>query len=151
MGYLKPFIWGLLVLGIIAALVHLFTDSLFDDWGGEVKEDKENQILFANAYPSDGWNGATLELLNNNRFRYGTFGEKYQEGDFEIDNDTFILDNKFTGGFKAVLVCDTNAIEKDTFLMVLDNKNVLQRENRYRVHANTNKTGVKILMLNEAQ
>jgi hypothetical protein len=151
MRYFKTFIFIFLGIGIIAALVHLFVASLFDDWGGEVKEDKENQILFANAYSSDGWNGATLELLNNNRFRYGEFGGKYQESSFRIENETFILDKEFIGGFKAVLRYDTNSITKDTFLMILDNKNVVQRENRYRVHANTNKTGVRVLMLDKSE
>jgi hypothetical protein len=151
MKLLKPFLFAFLIFLIITVLINLFTASLlFDDWKYEWKEDKENQILFANTDQSDGWNGATLELLNNNNFRYGDFSG-YKEGVFTINKDTIILDKALIGGFKAVLRYDTFAIVNDTFLIVLDKTDKLQKENRYRVHKNTNKTGISIPILKKSE
>jgi hypothetical protein len=131
----------------IGAIIYLVSSTLFDDWGGKVIEDKENQILFANAYPSDGWNGATLELLRDNTFRYGTFGGSYDKGIFKIQNDTLLFDKELIGGFKAVLRYDTNSVIKDTFLIVLNSGNEMEKENRFRVHTGTNKTGINVPIL----
>ncbi len=43
------------IIGII--LINLYIPIFFDSKRNTVIQDKENQILFANLYQSDGWNG----------------------------------------------------------------------------------------------
>ncbi len=151
MKFFKFTLFVILVTGVVLLLIKLFLSLLlFDDWGNKVIEDKENQILFANAYQSDGWNGATIELLKDNIFRYGDFGGN-TTGAFKITNDTIFFDKDLIQGKKAVLRHDTSSINRDTFLMIYNNQGSLQRENRYRVHSNTNKTAIKVSILKETE
>jgi hypothetical protein len=135
----KAFIIIICFLIIFFVSIYYSASTWFDDWKIEHIEDKENQILFANAYPSDGWNGATIELLNNGTFRYGNISE-YKMGNFKIENDTLKMDKDYLGGLEAILLFDS----RDTFLVTLDTLRNPQNNNQFRVHPNTNKTGMKI-------
>ena len=150
MGFLKPFILVLLVLGVMLFLIKLFMFSTFFNRKNDWKEDKENQILFANY--DGGGEGITLELLNNQTFRVGEFSFlslEYKEGKFEIKNDTIIFDRDLIGGTKAVLRNDTMSM--DTALFTLKPNGKLNFANRFHVHSTTNRTNIKVPVLSKKE
>jgi hypothetical protein len=151
MKYLKPLLLGLSILGALILLFNYYISSMFGGgWEKDWKEDKENQILFANY--DGGVSGTTIEILNNKTFRVGDgsfMGIDYKEGNFNIVGDTIFFDRNLIGGTKAVL--RYNTIYQDTFLYVVNNKGKLDIQAPYRVHENTNKTNIIVPILKETE
>ena len=146
MKYLKPILIGLTIIGAIILLVNWYLSSLFGGWENDWKEDKKNQILFANY--DGGVTGITIEMLNNGTFRVGngsSLGIDYKEGKFEIKKDTIIFDRDLIGGTKAVMRYDS--IYQDTFIFLVNTRGKLNPETRYRVHENTDKTNILVSIL----
>jgi hypothetical protein len=117
-------------------------------WEKDWKEDKENQILFANQ--DSGMESVTLEMLNNHTFRVGDgnfMGIEYKEGKFDIKDDTILFDTDLIGGKKAVLRNDTSIAV--IFLFPVNENRKLNYPNRYRV--SINKLNIKIPIFSESE
>jgi hypothetical protein len=146
MKHLKIFIWFALPIVILTILLDRLFSDLLGGWRKDWKEDKENQILFANY--DGGISGITIEMLQNGIFRVGDgsfMGIKYEEGTFEIVKDTIIFNKDLIGGNKAVL--RYNSVTRDTFLFVVHPNNKLDGQTPYRVHSQTNKTKLNVPIL----